>query len=375
MIIFSDQKPTGVWSSQLETDYLKKWSERLASDWLAKMEDLTVVRTHSPIPDSQRWRIGQLTQWQISPSCRPGVSCSQHAPTCWAAFLPHHGCLTMTSGRFGSFTTFDLKFPLWLPGAGHHHRVHIPSHCQAPRRDLGREAGRPLGWHGPALLPGRHNQFSVEEAGKTVFESLQPSELKPAALGRGGQGVRCSGCFWMASSSSRVHRRRHLPLSLPRPWGHGHHRSRRPQRLEARVPDVAATSLPCWGGRFIISIIVTRSNVEHLVRSPASKNSSRQTRKYFQQWTSSCLASRWWLRWTKIILNRGRSWGWNLFSKVEDRASLGARLGLTTVPSLVFFDTSSTEEDVNINQKLIETIVRWDRLLFSIYFAAWKYIS
>ena len=54
MIISSDQKPTGVWSSQLETDYLKKWSERLASDWLAKMEDLTVVRTHSPIPDSQR---------------------------------------------------------------------------------------------------------------------------------------------------------------------------------------------------------------------------------------------------------------------------------------------------------------------------------
>ena len=47
-----------------------------------------------------------------------------------------------------------------------------------------------------------------------------------------------------------------------------------------------------------------------------------------------------------------------MFSKVEDRASLGARLGLTTVPSLVFFDTSSTEEDVNINQKLIETIVR-----------------
>ena len=46
------------------------------------------------------------------------------------------------------------------------------------------------------------------------------------------------------------------------------------------------------------------------------------------------------------------------FSKVEDRASLGARLGLTSVPSLVFFDTSSTEEDVNINQKLIETIVR-----------------
>ena len=58
MIIFSDQKPTGVWSSQLETDYLKKWSERPASNWLAKMEDLAVVRTHSPIPDSQRWRIG-----------------------------------------------------------------------------------------------------------------------------------------------------------------------------------------------------------------------------------------------------------------------------------------------------------------------------
>ena len=82
MIIFSDQKPTGVWSSQLETDYLKKWSERLASDWLAKMEDLTVVRTHSPIPDSQRWRIGQLTRRQQSPTCRPGVSCSQPALTC-----------------------------------------------------------------------------------------------------------------------------------------------------------------------------------------------------------------------------------------------------------------------------------------------------
>ena len=46
--------------------------------------------------------------------------------------------------------------------------------------------------------------------------------------------------------------------------------------------------------------------------------------------------------------------------KVEDRASLGPRLGLTNMPSLVFFDTSSAEEDLNINQKLIETIVSED---------------
>ena len=45
--------------------------------------------------------------------------------------------------------------------------------------------------------------------------------------------------------------------------------------------------------------------------------------------------------------------------EVEDRVSLGPRLGLATnMPSLVFFDTSSVEEDLNINQKLIETIVR-----------------
>ena len=37
MILFSDQKPTGVWSSQVETDYLKKWSERPAPDWLTKI--------------------------------------------------------------------------------------------------------------------------------------------------------------------------------------------------------------------------------------------------------------------------------------------------------------------------------------------------
>ena len=55
-MIFSDQKPTGVWSSQLETDYLRKWSERPASDWLTKMEELAIVRTHSPLPDSQRWK-------------------------------------------------------------------------------------------------------------------------------------------------------------------------------------------------------------------------------------------------------------------------------------------------------------------------------
>ena len=46
--------------------------------------------------------------------------------------------------------------------------------------------------------------------------------------------------------------------------------------------------------------------------------------------------------------------------KVEDRASLGPRLGVTSMPSLVFFDTSSAEEDLNINQKLIETIVSED---------------
>ena len=45
---------------------------------------------------------------------------------------------------------------------------------------------------------------------------------------------------------------------------------------------------------------------------------------------------------------------------MEDRASLGPRLGLTNMPSLVFFDTSSAEEDLNINQKLIETIVSED---------------
>ena len=54
-MMFSDQKPTGVWSSQLETDYLRKWSERPAPDWLTKMEELAIVRTHSPLPDSQRW--------------------------------------------------------------------------------------------------------------------------------------------------------------------------------------------------------------------------------------------------------------------------------------------------------------------------------
>ena len=53
-ILFSDQKTTGVWSSQVETDYLRKWSERPAPDWLTKMEELAIVRTHSPLPDSQR---------------------------------------------------------------------------------------------------------------------------------------------------------------------------------------------------------------------------------------------------------------------------------------------------------------------------------
>ena len=53
--MFSDQKPTGVWSSQVETDYLRKWSERPAPEWLTKMEELAIVRTHSPLPDSQRW--------------------------------------------------------------------------------------------------------------------------------------------------------------------------------------------------------------------------------------------------------------------------------------------------------------------------------
>ena len=53
-MLFSDQKPTGLWSSQVETDYLKKWSEKPAPDWLHKMEELAIVRTHSPLPDSQR---------------------------------------------------------------------------------------------------------------------------------------------------------------------------------------------------------------------------------------------------------------------------------------------------------------------------------
>ena len=48
--------------------------------------------------------------------------------------------------------------------------------------------------------------------------------------------------------------------------------------------------------------------------------------------------------------------GKSLVARVEDRLGLGARLQQTVTPRLIFFDTSSQEEDVNINQKLIEMI-------------------
>ena len=87
-MLFSDQKPTGVWSSQLETDYLRKWSERPASDWLTRMEELAIVRTHSPLPDSQRWMNFPLANlsccsYQVCcvlnmfrPACKPSSSTS-----------------------------------------------------------------------------------------------------------------------------------------------------------------------------------------------------------------------------------------------------------------------------------------------------------
>ena len=48
--------------------------------------------------------------------------------------------------------------------------------------------------------------------------------------------------------------------------------------------------------------------------------------------------------------------GKSLVARVEDRVGLGARLQQAVTPRLIFFDTSSQEEDVNINQKLIEMI-------------------
>jgi len=51
--------------------------------------------------------------------------------------------------------------------------------------------------------------------------------------------------------------------------------------------------------------------------------------------------------------------GKSLAAKVENRSKLGVRLTPTTdeLPRLIFFDTSSEDEDININQKLIELIV------------------
>jgi len=51
--------------------------------------------------------------------------------------------------------------------------------------------------------------------------------------------------------------------------------------------------------------------------------------------------------------------GKSLAAKVENRSKLGVRLTPTTdeLPRLIFFDTSSENEDININQKLIELIV------------------
>jgi len=260
-----DQKPTGVWSSQLETDYLKKWSERLASDWLAKMEDLTVVRTHSPIPDSQRCVVFSTCSDLLSSLPPPPRLPDDDV---WQVLVTTIECISRVTVR--------LLGETW-----------------AGKLD--------------ALL------------GDMDLHYFQNSSLLPSIE---------VGKVYAAQAASEWHR----------------------VRVESIVDDTCLCLFLDHGDTDTIALADLRDlKPEFLMLPPQAFPVEVAGLQEFQQTDSKILPTV-----NQLLLGK------SLMAKVEDRASLGARLGLTSVPSLVFFDTSSTEEDVNINQKLIETIVSED---------------
>jgi len=260
-----DQKPTGVWSSQLETDYLRKWSERPAPDWLTKMEELAIVRTHSPLPDSQRCVVFSTCSDLLGSLPPPPRLPDDDV---WQVLVTTIECI--------SRVTIRLLGETW-----------------AGRLD--------------ALL------------GDMDLHYFQDNSPLPAVE---------VGKVYAAQAASEWHR----------------------VRVESLAEDTCVCLFLDHGDTDTIALTDLRKlKPEFLMLPPQAFPAEVAGLQEFQQREAKILPTV-----NQLLLGK------SLMAKVEDRASLGPRLGLTNMPSLVFFDTSSAEEDLNINQKLIETIVSED---------------
>ena len=79
---------------------------------------------------------------------------------------------------------------------------------------------------------------------------------------------------------------------------------------------------------------------------------------------------------TDILLNQINQHllGKPLAAMVENRAHLGKRVSTEDeeLPKLIFFDTSTEDVDINLNQKLIEFIGKHSQLVATSFFSSTK---
>ena len=49
-------RTNGVWSHQVEAEYSEKFTEKLPSDWVEKLENINQIKVDIPVPNSVRYR-------------------------------------------------------------------------------------------------------------------------------------------------------------------------------------------------------------------------------------------------------------------------------------------------------------------------------
>ena len=251
-----------MWSSQVESEYLRARGEKLSPGWLDQMVELGLVTTHSPLPDSQRCIV-----FSACSSLLAGLPPPPRLPEddIWEVLV--------TTIRSVSAVTVRLLGENWsskLDALLGDMDLHYFQNCEpAPQ---------------------------LEEGG--VYAAQAASEWHRVRLQKVSDED-CTVLFLDHGDTDRVLR--------------GDLRQLKPEFL--MLPPQALT--------------VEVAGLEDFQHKEVVLPTVNQ-----------------------LLLGK------SLVARVEDRLGLGPRLGQGITPRLIFFDTSSPEEDVNINQKLIEMIGR-----------------
>ena len=64
-----------MWSHQVEAEYSQKFSEKLPSNWVSKLEEINQIKVDIPVPNSVRYRI------ELYPSLDFIANCTNYSTT------------------------------------------------------------------------------------------------------------------------------------------------------------------------------------------------------------------------------------------------------------------------------------------------------